>query len=202
MMEALAPGFDRRELPSLGELEVGVAWTRARRAARARARRAAAELFPRRAASTFPLPRAGRRVFMREVADIHRGLYAEHAELYGENIRAKIELCLAVTDAEAEAGAAAPGGVPASGRGGGRGLDLLAHADARLRRRRRAGRSTRSPRRGDPLHLPVQRARLAGARAALRHRRDGLPASLQLVGRPGADALVLAAGAALEAAGA
>jgi aspartyl-tRNA(Asn)/glutamyl-tRNA(Gln) amidotransferase subunit A len=29
---------------------------------------------------------------------------------------------------------------------------------------------------------------------------DGLPASVQLVGRPGADALVLAAGTALEAA--
>ena len=33
---------------------------------------------------------------MREVADVHRELYAEHAELYGENIAPKIERCLAV----------------------------------------------------------------------------------------------------------
>ena len=40
--------------------------------------------------------------FMREVGDVHRELYPEHAELYGENIRGKIERCLAVTDAEYE----------------------------------------------------------------------------------------------------
>ena len=46
------------------------------------------------------------------------------------------------------------------------------------------------------LTYPVQRARLAGARAArAAPAEDGLPASLQLVGRPGDDALVLAAGA-------
>ena len=38
---------------------------------------------------------------MREIADVHRELFAEHAELYGENIRPKIERCLEITDAEA-----------------------------------------------------------------------------------------------------
>ena len=41
---------------------------------------------------------------MREVADVHRELYAENADLYGANVAAKIETCLAVTDGEYEAG--------------------------------------------------------------------------------------------------
>ena len=40
---------------------------------------------------------------MREVGDVHRELYPENAELYGENIRAKIERCLAVGDGEYDA---------------------------------------------------------------------------------------------------
>ena len=34
---------------------------------------------------------------MHEIADVHRELYEEHGELYGENVRTKIERCLAVT---------------------------------------------------------------------------------------------------------
>ncbi len=37
---------------------------------------------------------------MREVADVHRGLYPEYADDYGEGIRWKLELCGAVTDGE------------------------------------------------------------------------------------------------------
>src|SRR4029079_10450685 len=40
---------------------------------------------------------------------VHRDLYAEHAELYGENVRPKFERCLAVSDAEAAAGGDARG---------------------------------------------------------------------------------------------
>ena len=43
-------------------------------------------------------------MFMREVADVHRELFAENADLYGANVAAKIEPCLAVTDGEYEAG--------------------------------------------------------------------------------------------------
>ena len=39
---------------------------------------------------------------MREVADVHRELYAENGELYGEEIAVKIERCLAVSDGEAK----------------------------------------------------------------------------------------------------
>ena len=40
---------------------------------------------------------------MREAAESHRGLFPEHADAYGENVRAKLERCLRVTDAELEA---------------------------------------------------------------------------------------------------
>ena len=39
---------------------------------------------------------------MREVADVHRELFAENADAYGEDVRLKVEKCLAVRDAEVE----------------------------------------------------------------------------------------------------
>ncbi|HKU58856.1 MAG TPA: amidase [Gaiellaceae bacterium] len=55
--------------------------------------------------ATIEFPTAGNVIhaFMREVADVHRELFEENAELYGENPRMKIERCLAVTDGEYEA---------------------------------------------------------------------------------------------------
>ena len=41
-------------------------------------------------------------VFNREVADVHRELFAENADLYGEDVRIKVERCLAVRDSEVE----------------------------------------------------------------------------------------------------
>ena len=43
---------------------------------------------------------------MREVADVHRELFAEHADLYGEDVRLKLERCLAVRDSDVERGSA------------------------------------------------------------------------------------------------
>jgi aspartyl-tRNA(Asn)/glutamyl-tRNA(Gln) amidotransferase subunit A len=48
----------------------------------------------------FPTAEAVVPAFMREVGDVHRDLYAEHGDLYGENIRAKVERCIGVTDEE------------------------------------------------------------------------------------------------------
>jgi Asp-tRNA(Asn)/Glu-tRNA(Gln) amidotransferase A subunit family amidase len=55
----------------------------------------------------FPTAKTVVPAFMREVGDVHRDLYAENGDLYGENIRGKIERCIAVTDAEYEAAARA-----------------------------------------------------------------------------------------------
>jgi aspartyl-tRNA(Asn)/glutamyl-tRNA(Gln) amidotransferase subunit A len=103
MLETLAPGFARTELGSLGELAVGVAWLDlAEPLVRARVG-AAAGLFPRRREVAFPLVEGIAAVFMREAAESHRGLFPEHADAYGTNVRAKLERCLRVTDAELEA---------------------------------------------------------------------------------------------------
>jgi aspartyl-tRNA(Asn)/glutamyl-tRNA(Gln) amidotransferase subunit A len=103
LMRVLAPGFEPVELASLEELEVGVAWfDRADPLVRERVAEAAA-LFPRRRELDLPLAPANRSDFMREVADVHRVLFLGNEELYGDNVRGKIEKCLGVSDAEAAA---------------------------------------------------------------------------------------------------
>jgi aspartyl-tRNA(Asn)/glutamyl-tRNA(Gln) amidotransferase subunit A len=103
LLAALAPGLKPATLESLEELEVGIAWLdRADSLVRDRVSEAAA-LFPRRREVDLPLAPANRADFMREVADVHRVLFPGNEELYGENVRGKIERCLRVTDAEATA---------------------------------------------------------------------------------------------------
>jgi aspartyl-tRNA(Asn)/glutamyl-tRNA(Gln) amidotransferase subunit A len=85
MMRALVPGFD---LPDVGQPRVGSAW-------------GADELLGAEAID-FPFPDDVGPAFMREVADVHRELFAEHREFYGDNVGSKIERCLAVTDSEYE----------------------------------------------------------------------------------------------------
>ncbi|HKU56112.1 MAG TPA: amidase [Gaiellaceae bacterium] len=103
LMGVLAPGFEPVELESLEELEVGVAWLdRAEPLVRERVA-AAAALFPRRRELELPLAPANRTDFMREAADVHRALFPGNEELYGENVRGKVERCLRVSDAEAAA---------------------------------------------------------------------------------------------------
>jgi len=102
LLRTLAPGFEPVELESLEELEVGVAWLdRAEPFVRDRVTEAAA-LFPRRREVELPHapPRAD---FMREAADVHRALFPGNEQLYGDNVRGKIERCLHVPDAEAAA---------------------------------------------------------------------------------------------------
>jgi aspartyl-tRNA(Asn)/glutamyl-tRNA(Gln) amidotransferase subunit A len=103
LLRTLAPGFAAAELESLEELEVGVAWLdHADPLVRERVAQAAA-LFPRRREVALPLAPSNRADFMREAADVHRALFPGNEELYGENVRGKIERCLRVTDDEAAA---------------------------------------------------------------------------------------------------
>jgi aspartyl-tRNA(Asn)/glutamyl-tRNA(Gln) amidotransferase subunit A len=107
MMKALVPSFDPTEV-ELGDVVVGVAWLeRADPLVRARVE-AAASLFPQRRALELPLlQQETYPVFMREAAGVHRELFSEHSEQYGDNVRTKIERCLAVTDEEYERALAA-----------------------------------------------------------------------------------------------
>jgi aspartyl-tRNA(Asn)/glutamyl-tRNA(Gln) amidotransferase subunit A len=195
MLEALDPGFEPEPAHSTS---VGVAWDdRCSPLVGNRIREAAALLKAR--PVDFPLPTAIGNAFMREVADVHRDLFAESADSYGPNVRAKIERCLEVTDAEAKEAADRRNAYRQEAEAALGDVDILLTPtlafvapplpdDEREIREALIQFTFPFNALGWPaLALPAGPAE------------DGLPASIQLVGRPGQDALVLAAGEALEA---
>ena len=130
--------------------------------------REAAALFPRSRELDFPFPREIGVVFMREVADVHRDLFAEFEDSYGENVRTKIERCLQVTDADYERGVRARAEYTERAQAALDGRRSPAHSDAWVRGASAPGGRSRDPRAHRPAHPPVQRPRLAGARTSLR----------------------------------
>jgi aspartyl-tRNA(Asn)/glutamyl-tRNA(Gln) amidotransferase subunit A len=198
MMTVLVSGFEPAPLESLEDVTVGLAWTDdAQPLVRVRVEEAAGR-FPRLRKIEFPLAEDARTVFMREVADTHRELYAEHGDLYGENVAAKIERCLAVTDGEYEAGLRGRERYREQFEEAIDGLDLLVTPTLRFvapslghDERELRAELTRLTWPFNVLGVPALAFPCGPAD-------DGLPASVQIVGRPGADALVLAAGARLQ----
>jgi aspartyl-tRNA(Asn)/glutamyl-tRNA(Gln) amidotransferase subunit A len=198
MLDALVPKLEHASLGSLDEVRVGVAWTdHAEPLVRARVEEAAAR-FPDRRTVEPPLGEGARTVFMREVADVHRELYAENADLYGANVASKLELCLAVTDAEYDAGLRAREAYREQMAELFDEVDLVVSPTlpfvAPL-----AGQDERELR--GKLTLLTWPFNVLGAPALALPcgpAEDALPASVQIAGKPGADALVLAAGAILE----
>jgi aspartyl-tRNA(Asn)/glutamyl-tRNA(Gln) amidotransferase subunit A len=195
ILEALVPGFLREPAR---RVSVGVAWAdRCTPLVGDRIREAAALLDAR--AIDFPLPTTLGKAFMREVADVHRDLFAESADSYGPNVRAKIERCLEVTDNEATAAADRRNGYREEAEAALDDVDLLLTPtlafvapplpeDEREIREALIQFTFPFNALGWPaLTLPVGSAE------------DELPASIQLVGRPATDALVLAMGEELEA---
>jgi len=198
LMEALADGFEPDTLDSFDELDVGLAWVeRAQPLVAARVREAAG-LFPRLREVDFPLAEKIGPVFMREVAGVHRDLFAEFADSYGENVRLKVELCLAVRDGEYEAGLRAREELRERAESAMEGLDLLLTPTLGFVARRLPVDDIEI--RADTIRFTYPFNALGWPALALPCGRaeDGLAASLQIVGRPGADALVLAAGARVE----
>jgi Asp-tRNA(Asn)/Glu-tRNA(Gln) amidotransferase A subunit family amidase len=199
MMTALVPGFALPEL-AVAELRAGVAWFEdADPLVRARLERAAAHL-PRRERVELPLAADLQPAFMREAADVHRDLFAEQGELYGENIRPKIERCLAVGDAEAAHAAGRRSAYAEALAAACEPFDvLLAPTLAFVAP---AADVDDLAVRGDFIRFTFPFNALGWPALALPcgPAEHGYPASLQLVGHPGDDALVLAAGLALEAA--
>jgi aspartyl-tRNA(Asn)/glutamyl-tRNA(Gln) amidotransferase subunit A len=199
MLSALVPGWEPRTLGSLEEVRVGVAWLEAADPlVRTRVEEAASR-FPRRRALDLPRAEGTYDAFSHEVADVHRELFAEQEELYGEDVRIKLERCLAVSDAAAAAAdrereryrerldailaevdliltPTLPIVAPRVGAGGTGDLGV----------RERLIENT----------YPLNAAGLPALALPCGIAEDGLPASIQLVGRD--DALVLAAGRLLE----
>jgi aspartyl-tRNA(Asn)/glutamyl-tRNA(Gln) amidotransferase subunit A len=198
MMQALVPGFasERRELD---EVEVGIAWTELCDPLVRQRVEAAAACFPSRREIGFPLAEDPSYEFRREVAESHSGLFPEHAEAYGQDVRAKLERCVRVTDRQLEASQRARAEHRERAEAAARDVDLVLVPTLGFV--------------APPVEVPELEARdglirftyainalgwpaLALPCGPAEH---GLPASVQLVGRPGADALVLAVGEALEA---
>lgn len=184
----------------LGELRVGIAWLEhADPLVRSRIEAAAAP-FGTRVDVDLPLPKGHYPVFMREAADVHRELFANHRDLYGDDVRQKLERAFAVTDEEVRAADRVREGYRDLWAEALNGLDLLVTPTL----------PSVAPRAGlgdlairDTLTRLTYPASLAGAPALALPcglAEDGLPASVQLLGSPGDDALVLGAGLALEAA--
>jgi aspartyl-tRNA(Asn)/glutamyl-tRNA(Gln) amidotransferase subunit A len=197
LMRTLAPALS---LPAAGGLRVGVAWAD-RSAPLVRDRLlAAAATFETWAPVDFPIAEAVGPAFMREVGDVHRELYPENAELYGENIRSKIERCIDVTDGEYDGALRARSELTERAGEALVGFDLLLTptlafvpppADV-----------VETEQRAEFVRFTFPFNALGWPALALPAgpAEDGLPASVQVVGRPGDDGLVLAAGLALEAA--
>jgi aspartyl-tRNA(Asn)/glutamyl-tRNA(Gln) amidotransferase subunit A len=181
-----------------GEARAALAWTEhADPLVRARVEQAAA-LLPHVERIDFPLPGDVNPAFQVEAADVHRELFAEHADLYGENVRRKLEAAFAVTDEQVAVSRAEREAYHERALGALAGFDVLLTptmpmvapqvgiGDLPLRERMisltRPFNATGWP----ALALPCGPAE------------DGLPASLQIAARPGDDALVLAVGEAIE----
>jgi aspartyl-tRNA(Asn)/glutamyl-tRNA(Gln) amidotransferase subunit A len=192
----LVDTFTPRSLDSLDDLSVGVAWLERAEPSVRDGVAAAASLFTRAREVDFPLADGIGRVFMREVAGVHAELFAENADLYGDNVRTKVEWCLAVTDGEYEAACRGREEYRERCEEAFRGLDLLLTPTL-------AFPPPELP--ADDLDIREDAIRFTFPFNALGWPalalpcgpKDALPVSVQLVGRE--DALVLAAGELLEA---
>jgi aspartyl-tRNA(Asn)/glutamyl-tRNA(Gln) amidotransferase subunit A len=197
MLEVLAPEFATIEL-GLEDVEVGVLWLEhADPLVRARIE-ATAELFPNRKGLDLPLPEGIHAAFMREAADVHRELFDEHAESYGENVRIKLERCLAVTAADYERAVVARERYRERLHEAASAVDLLLTPTLVC---------VAPPADADELELratltlltfPFNVAGWPALALPCGPAEGGLPASVQLAAPRGEDARVLAAGDALE----
>jgi aspartyl-tRNA(Asn)/glutamyl-tRNA(Gln) amidotransferase subunit A len=199
MMEVLAPGYERQAVESLADLRVGVAWTeRADPLVRAQVERAAA-LFPDRRAVELPLPGGAiGPAFARECAQVHAELFPRHRELYGENVASKIERAMRLDDARVDAAVAERERYREQMAALMDDLDIV--VTPTLKMVAPAVGIGDLALRDDVIELTFPFNALGAPALALPcgPAEDGLPASVQLAGKPGADALVLAAGRLLE----
>jgi Asp-tRNA(Asn)/Glu-tRNA(Gln) amidotransferase A subunit family amidase len=160
--------------------------------------REASELFPRRREIDFPLAEKISRAFMREVADVHRDLFAEFADSYGNNVRMKVERCLAVTDGEYERSVEARQTLREQAASALEGLDLVLTPTLGFVAPRLPVDDIEIREATIRLTIPFNALGWPTLALPCGPAEDGLPASLQIAGRPGSDALVVAVGELVE----
>ena len=198
MMAVLAEGFEPAAAVDLADLTIAVGWTEhADPLIRERVEQAAARFGAHRHVD-IPFPDGTYAVFTREAAQVHADLWRDHRSLYGANVAAKVQRALEVEDAAVRAAEEARSLYRE------RMAQLMAEVDLLVT----PTLSVVAPAAGvGDLALRDQLLRFTypfnaiGAPALALPcgaAEDGLPASVQLVGRPGDDALVLAAGRALD----
>ncbi len=100
MLSALVAQFVPLDLPSLAELRVGVAWTELADPLVRERVLAAASQFPGARPLELPLSFGTGPLFGREVAIVHEQLWRDHRDGYSANVRHKLAIAMAVTDAE------------------------------------------------------------------------------------------------------
>jgi len=195
LMRALAPELATPPPVELDDLSVGVAWLEHADPTVRTAVGAAAGRFPNRRPVDFPFPDpAEYRLFMREVADVHRGLFPERADEYGDNVRRKLERCARVTDDEVATARRARDDYRARCEEAMTGLDLLVTPTIGF---------LAPPDDVDELAIRERGIAFTFPFDSLGWPAVALPcgeASVQLVGLRGGDALVLAAALRLESA--
>jgi aspartyl-tRNA(Asn)/glutamyl-tRNA(Gln) amidotransferase subunit A len=196
-MEVLA-GVIPRSVRVLDDLEVGVAWLEhAEPGVRARVE-AAVGHFPRRRAIDLPLPEGLHPAFQAEIADVHRALFTRRRDSYGTNVGTKIARALCVCEGEADAARDARERYRERYAAALAGVDLVASPTLPVEP---------PPANVDELEVreamtkftfPLNAVGVPALALPCGRTEAGLPASVQLFGRPGSDDLVLAAGALLE----
>jgi aspartyl-tRNA(Asn)/glutamyl-tRNA(Gln) amidotransferase subunit A len=195
MMGILVDGFQPAPPVEPGDLTVALGWTEyAEPLVRARVEEAAARFGSVRRVE-LPFPDGTYPVFTREAAGVHEGLWRDHRDAYGPSVALKVERALQVSDAAVAAAEHARAHYR-------EGLaELMADVDLLVTPTLPV---VAPPSGVGDLALREQLLRFTypfnaiGAPALALPcgpAEHGLPASLQLVGRPGEDAFVLAAGA-------
>ena len=202
VMEALA-GAQPQDVGALSDLRIGYVW---REHADAEVREvldaalAAAAPHVRAPEPRLPLPDGVFDAFQAEVADVHRDLFAEHGARYGANVAAKVRRALALGEDDVRAARRRREGYREVLATAFEAHDLLIAPTLPVVPPLLDADELGVRERMTLLTFPLNVGGVPAIALPCGRTASGLPVSLQLFGPPGADALVLGAGALLESA--